>query len=341
MLRRRFEGLGPSAVDVTQALAVLDGKSSIRRILAVANRDEAEIIDVIDRLAEADILDVDKKISFRHSVVRQAVLVDIGPAHLDLLHRRAIQALLDEGESAEMIAPHLLECEPVDPHAGVEILTQAGLVATERGAPEMAAAFLDRASELGDVASDVRVRRALLLLEQLDLVRAWGDARITGDTLRRLGVIYGDERGLANTGEAVGLLRSSEVRLGLGYALASHGQLLLKNGFRQEAENSLLEGLEIAVACGSVRLESRIRDGLSAIGRRPRRVARRGPDALTASEQRVAGRAAAGMTNREIGQELFISTKTVEKHLANSYRKLGIASRRELVTALMDSSSGA
>ena len=40
--------------------------------------------------------------------------------------------------------------------------------------------------------------------------------------------------------------------------------------------------------------------------------------------------AAAGATNPQIAQALFITTKTVESHLANAYRKLGISSRHEL-----------
>lgn len=43
---------------------------------------------------------------------------------------------------------------------------------------------------------------------------------------------------------------------------------------------------------------------------------------------------AEGRTNREIAQALFVTPKTVEVHLSNAYRKLGICSRRELAGAL-------
>ena len=55
--------------------------------------------------------------------------------------------------------------------------------------------------------------------------------------------------------------------------------------------------------------------------------------ALTASELRVARRAGEGLANREIAQGLFVTVKTVEKHLAGAYRKLG-CSRAELAGAL-------
>ena len=57
-------------------------------------------------------------------------------------------------------------------------------------------------------------------------------------------------------------------------------------------------------------------------------------DALTASEQRVVALAAEGATNRDIAQTLYVTPKTVEVHLSNAYRKLGIRSRRELPGAL-------
>ncbi len=70
-------------------------------------------------------------------------------------------------------------------------------------------------------------------------------------------------------------------------------------------------------------------------GGKPRRRALSGPDSLTPSERRVAAAAAEGATNREIGQALFVSMRTVEMHLTNAYRKLGITTRAEL-TAAMD-----
>jgi DNA-binding CsgD family transcriptional regulator len=44
--------------------------------------------------------------------------------------------------------------------------------------------------------------------------------------------------------------------------------------------------------------------------------------------------AAAGQSNRDIAQALFVTVKAVEWHLGHAYRKLGVRSRKELKTAV-------
>jgi DNA-binding CsgD family transcriptional regulator len=88
------------------------------------------------------------------------------------------------------------------------------------------------------------------------------------------------------------------------------------------------------MSCGARALARRALEEALAAGARPRRVARRGVDSLTPAELRVAQRAAEGSTNREIAEDLFVTTKTVEMHLANAYGKLGIRSRTQLAEAL-------
>jgi DNA-binding CsgD family transcriptional regulator len=71
-----------------------------------------------------------------------------------------------------------------------------------------------------------------------------------------------------------------------------------------------------------------------ATGARPRRLMRTGVDSLTPSERRVAQMAAAGQTNREIAQTLFVTPKTVEMHLSHVYRKLDLTARSQLPHAI-------
>jgi DNA-binding CsgD family transcriptional regulator len=63
-------------------------------------------------------------------------------------------------------------------------------------------------------------------------------------------------------------------------------------------------------------------------------------DELTATEARVAELAAGGLTNREVGQRLFLSPKTVEANLARIYRKLGVSSRAELGAVMAKRTAG-
>jgi DNA-binding NarL/FixJ family response regulator len=64
-----------------------------------------------------------------------------------------------------------------------------------------------------------------------------------------------------------------------------------------------------------------------------------GPDTsiteLTGTERKVAELVAAGRSNREVAEQLFLSVKTVEANLSRIYRKLGISSRRELTPELL------
>ena len=55
---------------------------------------------------------------------------------------------------------------------------------------------------------------------------------------------------------------------------------------------------------------------------------------LTRRERDVARLAASGLANREIAQRLVLSVRTVESHLAQTYRKLGVKDRKELADML-------
>ena len=55
---------------------------------------------------------------------------------------------------------------------------------------------------------------------------------------------------------------------------------------------------------------------------------------LSRAEMAVARLVATGLTNREVAAELYVSVKTVEYHLRNSFIKLDITSRRQLASLL-------
>jgi DNA-binding NarL/FixJ family response regulator len=57
-------------------------------------------------------------------------------------------------------------------------------------------------------------------------------------------------------------------------------------------------------------------------------------DQLTAQELQIAQLAAAGMTNREIAAQLYLSHRTVGSHLYRIFPKLGITARAQLRRAV-------
>jgi DNA-binding CsgD family transcriptional regulator len=173
-----------------------------------------------------------------------------------------------------------------------------------------------------------------LAAEEIDLARRWGAPRALGIALRSAGVVEEGAGGIELLREAVEVLANSFARLEHGRALADLGDAALARGDRLEARELLRQALELAHVCGATPLEERVLTSLRATGARPRRAVLRGPEALTPSESRVAGMAADGLSNHEIAACLFIAVRTVEYHLQNSYRKLGIDSRTKLASAL-------
>jgi DNA-binding NarL/FixJ family response regulator len=137
----------------------------------------------------------------------------------------------------------------------------------------------------------------------------------------------GDEALLA---QAVETLRASAYRLELARALVDLGRVLRRDGRRTDARSTLEEAMELAARCEAAPLVADARAELVILGARPRRAMFSGIDALTAAERRVAEMAAAGQTNRDIAQALFVTEKTVETHLHRTFRKLDIRSRRDL-----------
>ncbi len=174
-----------------------------------------------------------------------------------------------------------------------------------------------------------------LVADELELARAWGAPATIARSLRTLGTLE-RERGLDHLEEAVALVAGSPARLEHAHALTALGETLRRMRRPTAAREPLRAALEIAGACGADGLAGRIRTELYATGARPRAATLTGVGSLTATERRVAELAAQGATNREAAEALFVAPKTVEMHLGNVYRKLGISSRRDLRAALSE-----
>jgi len=172
-----------------------------------------------------------------------------------------------------------------------------------------------------------------LVEEELERARAWGAPGTLSRSLRVLGRLQGDA-GLHHLEEAVAVVESSPARLEHAKALVALGAGLRRARRPGDAREPLRRALELAEVCGASALADQARSELHAAGGRPRTTALSGVASLTPSERRVADLAAAGRTNRDIAQELFVTPKTVERHLGNVYRKLGISSRYRIAAEL-------
>jgi DNA-binding CsgD family transcriptional regulator len=123
-------------------------------------------------------------------------------------------------------------------------------------------------------------------------------------------------------------------RLGMPYELAlielNLGQVLRRLGGRRAAAATLMSAHGRLGALGARPALDRCETELAACGLSP--AARKGRDysALTPQEVAVSRLVISGMTNREVSDQLMLSTKTIEFHLSNVYTKLGVRSRSEL-----------
>ena len=176
-----------------------------------------------------------------------------------------------------------------------------------------------------------RTEAAALARHHLEVALASGSPYAAAQALRTLATTD-------SSGDRVGLLRKARAaltgvradRLAAQIDTDLAGLLLLPGRHVPEALE-LLRAAEEYAGCQELwPLQGRVRRLLERVGEAPRRVQGEALAALTAAEQRVAGLAADGLTNRQIAEELVVTVKAVEWHLSHVYRKLGISSRTRL-----------
>lgn len=230
-----------------------------------------------------------------------------------------------------------------------------GLLTWQKRGPEAAVTTLDEvAAELAKIGS--MPYEALVLIELAEVAVETGDPERVEQTasrlqeiarrldtrlhwaLARLGAGHAHlamarmEHAAEEAAEAAAVLGSR------GYTLhAASAEQLLGRARRTMDRPGSVEALQGAAdtfdRCGAIWRRDRVLAELPRLGSRGRRAAAsvRGPTALTPRERQVAALAARGYTAEEVAQTLFIGRRTVESHLASSYAKLGVASKRELM----------
>ena len=236
------------------------------------------------------------------------VLIPAGRGRLRLAQGRADEALAEFEACMAIWRPDVWGMEMRD----------VGYVHARSGAAEALLA-------LGDT------RRARELAEaELADVRRFGGRRALGVALRVSGLARGGTDGLSALEESVAVLSESPAALERARSLVELGGVLRRAGRRRDARQALSQGLDLAARCGARPLIAYAREELRVAGARPRRDWTSGVEALTASELRIVRLAREGRSNRQIAQDLYLSIKTVEGHLARAYGKLDITTRSEL-----------
>ncbi|MGA2014145.1 MAG: LuxR C-terminal-related transcriptional regulator, partial [Solirubrobacteraceae bacterium] len=172
-----------------------------------------------------------------------------------------------------------------------------------------------------------------LIKDELARAHKLGLTRMAIRNLRILGLALNGQ-GLEKLAQAVEAGDAYPARLEHIRALVDYGAALRRRNRRADAREPLRRGLDLSHRGGAGMLESRAQTELTAAGARPRRPAASGVDSLTVSQRPVAELAASGLTTRQIAEALFVTPKTVEFHLRQTYLKLDVTSREGLTEAL-------
>jgi DNA-binding CsgD family transcriptional regulator len=112
-----------------------------------------------------------------------------------------------------------------------------------------------------------------------------------------------------------------------------YGERLRRLHATTESRHHLAAAVDLFETLGAAPWADRARAELQAAGQRTTTSAP-GPQALTPQEREIAELAATGLSNRDIGERLHLSPRTVAAHLYRAFPKLGIKSRAALRDAL-------
>ncbi|HZK15859.1 MAG TPA: AAA family ATPase, partial [Solirubrobacterales bacterium] len=228
----RLERLGPEAIALARAAAVLGDDASLPRAAALADIDAERAAPAADALAATSILKDDGSLAFSHPLIRSSIEAAIEPGELARGHARAARLLTDEGAPAERVAPHLLEAPRAADPWTVDALRAGAARALARGVPLTAVRYLRRALE--EPPEDAELATVLVDLAGAEALAAQPEA------IERLE-------------QALGLLGDGPERARL---LLQLGRLLHEGGRVAEASERFERGLdELAGADEELALE--------------------------------------------------------------------------------------
>jgi DNA-binding CsgD family transcriptional regulator len=299
-LVRTFEGELEAAavlIEEADAIAVATGAGRItfgRLILAAVRGDEPTVSEQVE---------VDRTVAIARG---EGLLLTVGE-HASALLNNGLGRYDEARRTAESASRWEALCTTV------WSLTELVEAATRCGNSDLAAATLERLVERTQAAGTewalgIEARSRALLSEGAIAERLYR--------------------------EAIDRLGCSRIATEQARARLLYGEWLRREGRRVDAREELRAAHAMLTVIGMEAFAERARRELAATGEKVRRRQAETRDELTAQEAQIAELARDGLSNPEIGSQLFLSPRTVEWHLRKVFGKLGISSRRELYAAL-------
>jgi DNA-binding CsgD family transcriptional regulator len=172
-----------------------------------------------------------------------------------------------------------------------------------------------------------------------DMARSAGTDWVLGLEARSHALLARAEEAEANYRTAIKLLGRTRIRPDHARARLLYGEWLRRENRRADAREQLRTAYELLSAMAIAGFAERARRELLATGETVRKRAAETTRQLTSQESSIARLAAEGLTNPEIGTRMFISSRTVQYHLAKVFQKLEINSRGQLHRVLRDGHS--
>jgi DNA-binding CsgD family transcriptional regulator len=241
---------------------------------------------------------------------RQPLLSCVGQAHCSLGF-----LALSQGNARVAREEYLIGYESLDREAPDQL-----------GMPPLRWQLVDALIDAGDLAEAQR------RIELIDAAPADPlGAAVAASGRARLAALRGD-RDAADSAFGDALTAHDMLGWPLERAITQYyqGCALRDQRRRRAARAALTEAAETFTELGAQLWAARAQEALAGIsGRAPS-----SPDALTRTEEEVAKLAASGLTNQQIAERLFVSTKTVATHLSHTYAKLNVRSRTELAARM-------
>jgi DNA-binding CsgD family transcriptional regulator len=284
----------------------------------------------------------DRELMFRPKYERCRALLSAGRGSADDAESWATQAIARADETGcrwdgleGLRARALTALLGHDPARAVEALREVWRHTEAEGVSEpgvfpVATELVEALAEVGELDEALAVTARLRELAEQQ-AHPWGLA--SSERCDAVIALAGDRY---DSQAAAQLARAANAYYGLGLRFdAARSQLALGRAARRFKQWGLARvSLEGAAAMfeeiGSPGWAEQVHSELTRVGARRRRPA----GELTETEFRTAELAAAGMSNKEIARELFVTVHTVEVHLSRAYAKLGIRSRGQLAGRL-------